>query len=65
MGGLYAIGTTLNLADGTTYVFGDVTGDGDAEAADAIAILKKQIGGPADMGGKFAIGANAEFTLAK
>ena len=65
MGGLYAIGTTLNLADGTTYVFGDVTGDGDAEAADAIAILNKQIGGPADMGGKFAIGANAEFTLAK
>ena len=61
---------TFKIADASTgekiaFVFGDVTGDGKAETADAKAILNNQIGGPADVGGQFAIGADAEFTLAK
>ena len=61
---------TFTIADASTgekitFVFGDVTGDGQAEAADAKAILNKQIGAPANVGGQFAIGASAEFTLAK
>lgn len=61
---------TFTIADASTgekitFVFGDVNGDGAAETADAKAILTKLIGAPADVGGQFAIGASAEFTLAK
>ena len=58
---------TFTIADASTgekitFVFGDVTGDGQAEAADAKAILNKQIGAPANVGGLYPIGTT--LTLA-
>ena len=52
---------TFKIADASTgekiaFVFGDVTGDGKAETADAKAILNNQIGGPANVGGLKPIG---------